>query len=143
MKILNKTRRSNKQRGFIRFPIGDPRYQNTNEGGMFVRLVVIEGNRWTKCSGGLNSFVADKEFIRDNRRPVPRKQDYGTTLSEIQREQSDYQKYENFHFPAINKVENLAVGASKYLSRPYLAVYLLVCYHAPPFSGRKGICCAN
>lgn len=47
-------RHSSKVRGFVKFPVDDPEYQNSGEGGMLVRLAVLEKGRygWPLCCGG-------------------------------------------------------------------------------------------
>lgn len=69
------------QRGFVHFPIDNPRYSNTGEGGMFVRLVVIpvEEDRfpdnpdkyWMLCCGGTQSIQRDECFIGDDQYRSP------------------------------------------------------------------------
>lgn len=61
-------RRSKQVRGFVDFPINDPAYKNSNEGGMFVRLVVDDPNNdpWGVCCGGYCSFDYDEEYMGDD-----------------------------------------------------------------------------
>jgi len=41
--------------GFVDFPVNNPAYEDTKEGGMIVRLVVLQNRKWATCS--------DSEFI--------------------------------------------------------------------------------
>lgn len=57
--------------GFVNFPV--QRFENTGEGGVFVRLVVIdsEGERsftkkWPPCCGGYQEFTLDETFLGDD-----------------------------------------------------------------------------
>jgi len=62
-------RRSNNQRGFVNFPVNDPRYVNSNEGGMFVRLVVRPretDDPFMLCCGGYQSITYDENYIAPN-----------------------------------------------------------------------------
>ena len=61
-------RRSNVVRGHVEFPVDDPSYENTMEGGMFVRLVVLDDEDDTDlvCCGGANYVDDDETLIGDN-----------------------------------------------------------------------------
>ena len=57
--------------GFVKFPTDT--IQNSGEGGVFVRLVVIDTkaekefmNRWIPCCGGYQSFFMDECFLGDD-----------------------------------------------------------------------------
>ena len=62
------SRRSKAVRGFVDFPINDPSYENSNEGGMFVRLVVDDSSEdpWIVCCGGYCGFDYDEEYMGDD-----------------------------------------------------------------------------
>lgn len=58
-------RRSNQVRGFVKFPVQDQRFTNTGEGGMFVRLVVVDPAKgkdedWMVCCGGYQCVTRDE-----------------------------------------------------------------------------------
>lgn len=55
--------------GAVRFPVDDPEYENTSEGGMFVRAMVAEPGpgdpersrkAWMECSGGTAQVLRDE-----------------------------------------------------------------------------------
>ena len=58
-------RRSNKIHGLVRFPVDDPKWKNTREGGMFVRLVVVPplDLDYPVCCGGLLHILADENLL--------------------------------------------------------------------------------
>ncbi len=61
-------RRTKEVQGCINFPIDDPKYRCTGEGGMFVRLVVLaeEDGSDVVCSGGDHNFLYDESFLGDD-----------------------------------------------------------------------------
>lgn len=67
-------RRSNAVSGWVNFPVNDPAWKNTHEGGMVVKLVVCdnrENDQFGMCCG---AYVVDhlcESFIADDRRPCP------------------------------------------------------------------------
>lgn len=60
-------RKSNEVSGFVNFPLDNQDYRNTNEGGMFVRLVVepIDDN-FTVCAGPSFSIIYNEVFVQDD-----------------------------------------------------------------------------
>ena len=70
-KIPSRRRNPDARVGLVNFPVD--KYENSHEGGVFVRLVVIdtEGdkefmNRWIPCCGGFNEFFLDECFLGDD-----------------------------------------------------------------------------
>lgn len=66
-------RRSTTIAGFVNFPVKDPSYRNTNEGGMFVRLVVrdrLMGDTFV-CCGGSNYYIHDETLLSEDKYPFP------------------------------------------------------------------------
>ena len=61
-------RRTDAVVGYVNFPIG--RIESTNEGGCFVRLVVLDVpdyvERWVPCCGGYQYFHYDECFLGDD-----------------------------------------------------------------------------
>lgn len=118
-------RRSNKVSGFVNFPIDNPEYKSSGEGGMFVRLVVVgkEGKEWMQCCGGYCDVTYDESFIRDDKRERPEPpnvENYKIQekfLATLDKEQKDLQEYDEFHFPDMYKQNN---DFLKYNSIPYL-----------------------
>jgi hypothetical protein len=62
--------------GLVRFPVEDPKWQNTREGGMFVRLVVVppKGLDYPICSGGLQHIFYDKDPDESTKRQFPNRE---------------------------------------------------------------------
>ena len=60
-------RRKPVNRGAVNFPINDPKYKDTKEGGMFVRLVIEEYadnvENFMICCGGGNTIIHDEELV--------------------------------------------------------------------------------
>jgi len=61
--------------GHVVFPHDDPRYSNTGEGGLFVRLVVKEAKeydeRWVNCCGGTHQIQMDEILLGGSARDFP------------------------------------------------------------------------
>lgn len=133
--MQNLGRRSNQVRGFVDFPISDPRYKNTGEGGMFVILVVVphhaEGNpledwdtfyarmkteEWKVCSGGSISVNYDESLIGDDK--VDCKAGVAFPFAH---------PAEDFHFPSFKErtTEAGEINYDAYVSREYLSAILL------------------
>ena len=60
--------------GAVKFPVDDPRFENTKEGGMFVRAMVTEPNPrcdynrhnetcWMECCGGTHQVQRDETLL--------------------------------------------------------------------------------
>ena len=58
--FIKMARRTNNMHGWVNFPVNDADYTSSNEGGMFVRLVVEGVENFMVCCGGGNSFVEDE-----------------------------------------------------------------------------------
>ncbi len=112
-------RRSNEVKGWVNFPVEDPRYQNSMEGGMLVRLVVEEfyESDFRVCIGGLVHVLMDESYIRDDNRepPKPHANPY--------QEQSENTEYIRHHFPLHERLNEPSFDG--FVSRPYLAAILL------------------
>lgn len=94
-------RRSKQVCGFVDFPIDDPAYKNSGEGGMFVRLVVDDPDNdpWVVCCGGYCSFDYDENYTGDDREST-----------------------ESYHFPSLNDPESSWEDRNHYRSVAYLCV---------------------
>lgn len=135
-------RRSTSTRGYVKFPIEDPCWKNSQEGGMFVQLVVVDPNEnvggntskdWMECCGGLFHLTASETFIGDdyhlNDTPgLPEGWGKSESPAELEKAAADYSappESEKFHFPNIdmemgdNTPKDLF---TKYTSTAYLAV---------------------
>lgn len=127
-------RRSTQVRGFVDFPINDPRYRNSGEGGMFVRLVVVphfsesvpgedwevfyrrmKHEEWMVCSGGMCHILWDEELLGDDRTPDPPR---GVLVENFPAEEK--------HFPGFKERSSREPGdLMPYLSREYLCALTL------------------
>lgn len=112
-------RRSKAVEGWVRFPVDDPRYKNSGEGGMFVRLVVAPHRKDTPiCCGGYSHVFYDESHIGDDDRPDPRGYS-APTMVLVKKEIANRERWDKVNFPGMFD-EDAAWG--KYLSVPYLAV---------------------
>lgn len=122
-------RRSNEKNGWVNFPVNDPSWQNTKEGGMFVKLVVCDDRDFDDQFGvccGVNVWdQVTEQLIADDRRPQPEDclslEHYASEAEFVQAfedEQRKKREWEEYHFPYIN--EKHPTDRS-YTSRPYLA----------------------
>lgn len=65
-------RRSEACRGYVNFPVNSEEYKNSNEGGMYVQLVVCEkddvewDDRWMLCCGGGCTIIMGESFLGDD-----------------------------------------------------------------------------
>lgn len=115
-------RRSTQVRGFVDFPINDPDYKNSGEGGMFVRLVVAENDEnsyWGVCCGGTQSILYDEQLLGDD---IARDLSFEESVVSF----SEGFPSENFHFPRLREAFNEPPGKlDPYLSVPYLSIITL------------------
>lgn len=101
--------------GFVNFPVHLP---NSGEGGMFVRLVVIDredfNDRWPPCCGGYISFHMDESYVGDDSDQVE------PELSDIPKDCTAEYLYP---FPDLTNPELKGPDEHlKYMSISYLAV---------------------
>lgn len=112
-------RRKLVQHGFVNFPMH--LMPSSGEGGMFVRLVVVEKefDSWRQCAGGQISFQFDESLIGDDKNPQHRV-DYSQLKSHEEFKKADKKSWEHvrFHFPQINEYGE----QYQYNSIGYLAV---------------------
>lgn len=65
-------RRSEETNGYVNWPINDPKYVNSREGGMFVYLVVVEdtgrplSESWMRCCGGYFCVDYNEVLVGDD-----------------------------------------------------------------------------
>jgi hypothetical protein len=118
-------RRSLEQTGFVKFPIQDARWKSTQEGGMFVRLVVMHPKKgWMQCAGGSVVVLKDECYHGDDNRKEPQFRPFPENASEItayfEEENQARIVYDSYHFPNLD-----AQGLEKYMSVPYLCAMTL------------------
>ena len=124
--VNNWQRRSKAISGHVAFPVDDPAYEYTPEGGLFVRLVVEpkDDEDLLVCAGGWNSVTYDEEWFGDDTEtacPCPNCDD---NLPENPT-RADYDcRRQAAAFPHLN--DETEPGHyqlyDRYESRPYLAV---------------------
>ena len=148
---MSYARRSKEVRGFVNFPVDDPAYTNTGEGGMFVRLVVapidvperpedeelgdyMERARavdWMVCCGGHQFVLYDESFIGDDVHPEP--PPWPASFEGLSREeieailhQDQNPPAEKFHFPWLED-RNKPAEEGKFREDPYASgAYLCI-----------------
>lgn len=95
------TRRSNEQKGFVNFPVNDPKWKNSHEGGMSVQLVVEDADhKWGLCCGGYHNILYVETLVGDNHEyppepPEPLPENLDDWLAWDRRRPP----YERHHFP--------------------------------------------
>jgi hypothetical protein len=124
---MNMNRRSKEVRGYVNFPVDDPSWEYTGEGGMFVRLIVLEGNDyWRVCPGGLSYIFYDESLIVPKHELQPMHDD--ATEEDWLRRMASHNAYEKKFFPNLD-MDRDNVGSEdtylQYLSEPVLASVLL------------------
>jgi hypothetical protein len=116
-------RRSLKASGWVNFPINQSDWVSTNEGGMFVRLVVapkdFSEEEWMRCCGGYNCFPYDESLIFD-KKDEPEWPDTDIIPTEKFLEfQNQYNEYQNLKTKEV--FPEIEFGGVR-LSRDFLAV---------------------
>lgn len=114
--------------GNVNFPVDSPEWEHTNEGGMFVRLVVMSNTPslqdYLYCRGGKNHVIMDESFIGTD--------ELRTNNLDCQKDGSAWyaardNEYDN-HFPkarCLGKSEQGRGTVLNTISIPYLAVTTL------------------
>lgn len=124
--------------GLVKFPVNDPTWQNSREGGMFVKLVVCENrdDKWLKlCSGAFVMETMSGSLMGDHLRPRPAS-GVLQTIEAINAEEKAIAEWESYHFPDLNEP---GVSADrKYCSSGYLAVVVLGTTNWSGWNEQKG-----
>jgi hypothetical protein len=120
-------RRSTHVSGWVNFPVDDPSWKNTNEGGMVVKLVVCDNREFDKrfsvCCGGEITDLMTESLVGDDRRPQPvHAENYGSAEA-ILEERKAIEAWNEYHFPRM--YDTNADGVDRYLSRGYLAAIVM------------------
>jgi len=123
-------RRSEECNGFVNFPVHDPRYENSREGGVFVMAVVLEDEdfdkRWPICFGGYSYFPMAESLIDDSENPRPKPTEPPTSLEDMDREREAHDAWEGQLFPFMrNTSPKIACSLERYISVPLLVSVLL------------------
>jgi hypothetical protein len=111
-------RRTTAVEGCVNFPIGDPQYESTNEGGMVVKLVVTDDsedfeNTLSVCCGAYTYDMLTECLVGDDQRPIPKHTDDPIL------ENNAYTEWLQYHYP------NEMSSNPDYNSRPYLCSIVL------------------
>lgn len=123
--IMN--RRSSAVSGEVRFPVDDPNWMNSEEGGMVVKLVVCDNrdfdNQFGICCGASVTDILSDSLIGDSLRPKPISAENYDSIESLMAEQDARSAWEAYHFPRI--ADESVDGVERYLSRDYLASMVL------------------
>jgi hypothetical protein len=114
--------------GFVDFPVRSPYLENSGQGGLFVKLVVVEPNEpLGHCVGVAVTDVLNGCFVADDQRALPPELDYSGdtehTAEEMENEARAWDEYVGYHYP-LHSDETLE-GHVRNLSRPYRAVVVM------------------
>jgi len=120
-------RRSTAVSGYVNFPVTDPAWRNSKEGGMVVKLVVCDDRdfdaQFGMCCGAQVYDVLGESLLSDDRRPYPAARENYARPEDVVAEQKEIAAWQAYHFPHADEAN--AEGADRYLSRPYLAAIVL------------------
>lgn len=122
-------RRTTAMNGCVKFPVNDPAFYNTNEGGMFVKLVVCDNreqdNRWEMCCGATVNDLLSECLVGDDQRSLVGIPDEQLSVDNVIRCHIETTKWIRYHFPNFEKHDIQLDAIEHYLSRDYLASILL------------------
>lgn len=120
-------RRSTAVSGWVNFPVADPEWVNSGEGGTVVKLVVCDNRdpaeRFGLCFGAGVIDHLTETYVGDDRAPPPSSNENLSALDALVAEQSAFNAARAYHYPAYStepKEEGIL-----YFSREYLAVLVL------------------
>jgi hypothetical protein len=121
-------RRTKEISGCVNFPVNDPSWENSKEGGMVVKLVVADNrefdDQFGMCCGAQVFDVLTELLLGDDKCPPPEKpENYDTAAAVLEYEQARI-VWESNYFPHLNSPDK-DLGGARYLSRDYLAVAVL------------------
>lgn len=119
-------RRTTAVSGWVAFPVSDPAWQNSHEGGMVVKLVVCDERdegRFEMCCGATVYDLLSEELVGDDQRPRPARVESYETLEDVRSEEAAYRAWRAYHFP--REFDETVEGAERYMSRDYLAAMVL------------------
>lgn len=116
-------RRENVANGYVNFPMFDPQYKNSNEGGMIVKLVVFnesdvdDDDNFELCTGVyVNDFLTES-FVGCDSEGIPRWDDREDFIVYSKR----VEEIEERFFPNMNiEYSDTAFNMAKYAMRPSL-----------------------
>lgn len=121
-------RRTTEMNGCVNFPVNNSDYYNSNEGGMFVKLVVCDNrehdNKWEMCCGVTVNDLLAESFVGDNQRVNP-EFDTCLTPADIIQAQVTSRDWIRVHYPNFDNHDPALETIEQYISRDYLAVIVL------------------
>lgn len=118
-------RRSDQMAGCVAFPVTDPNWPTSGEGGMVVKLVVLSDVEFDDpanpavCAGAQVFDVLTEVLVGDDKRPQPECPSTYEAPEAVTAEMDIRNEWESFHYPALHDVG--AKGVETALSRDYLA----------------------
>ena len=124
--ISSYNRRSLEVRGNVNFPVYGTQYISSNEGGLFVRLVVEDPTySYMVCSGGYNSISMDENFIGDDKPCWCQLCRTGEYTIECHNCSKFNETFPNYDLPREESEKSNYLESLRYESIPYLAVLTL------------------
>ena len=116
-------RRSNDCNGWVNFPVNDPAWPSSREGGMFVKLVVCDNREFDDKFGicaGVNVYdQLCESLVGDDQRPQPVLDNF-EDFDNFAKQRNEWEEY---HYPHINHHE--ITSTAQYTSRGYLCAIVL------------------
>ena len=115
--------------GFVSFPTFSARIESTNEGGTFVKLVVVDDHdqrdvlHFAKCSGVAVHDLLIETLVADDQCSRPRGSAQFTSVEKLKEEQAEDIAWQQRHFPGTG--DPMRTGYESLLSRDYLAVIVM------------------
>jgi hypothetical protein len=125
-------RKSTDVEGWVNFPVNDPVWKNTFEGGMLVKLVVCDNRdfdtQFGVCCGATVFDILSETFVGDDKcsqpkAPIVDESDPEALLAALTAEQNAQEEWAARHYPrhAYASVQ----GFERYTSRPYVAAMVI------------------
>jgi len=132
--VPHSRRRTTARFGYVNFPVDSTEFRNSKEGGMFVKLVVVDDRDyddtpWTICCGADVYDHKTESLVGDDQVPVPSSVPLvvdptpDQAKAWLEAEQTAHQKWEERHFPSLHDNSDATFG--RFVSRPYRAAMLL------------------
>ena len=121
--------------GAVNFPFDDPRYRSSKEGGMFVKLVVVDDREydesdWTICVGASVLDHKQASLVGDDQAACPvlgpsfSAETPEQALNSLDQHNEAAKAWESRHFPMLHS-EGVNEPLAQFMTRPYLASLVL------------------
>jgi hypothetical protein len=124
-------RRTTQVEGYVAFPVHSQEYRNTQEGGMFVKLVVVEQNDFdnelARCCGVTVTDMLTGSFAGDDSQAQPPELDFSKELTaeDVEADQTAWDAYVGHHYPLRNDESPAIEHHERCMSRPYRAAIVM------------------